>query len=176
MELDSKRIAVLAEDLYEDLELWYPVIRMREAGARVTLVGTGTSSTYRGKHGLPVTVDTSADKVSAADFDALIVPGGYGPDRLRRHQSVLRLVREVFEQGKPVAAICHAGWVLISAGILKGKRVTSFSSIKDDMVNAGGKWEDREVVVDGNLITSRQPDDLPAFCRAIIEALRKERK
>jgi protease I len=176
MELDSKRIAVLAEDLYEDLELWYPVIRMREAAARVTLVGTGTSSTYQGKHGLPVTVDTSADKVSAADFDALIVPGGYGPDRLRRHQSVLRLVREVFEQGKPVAAICHAGWVLISAGILKGKRVTSFSSIKDDMVNAGGKWEDREVVVDGNLITSRQPDDLPAFCRAIIEVLRKERK
>lgn len=176
MELDSKRIAVLAEDLYEDLELWYPVIRMREAGARVTLVGTGTSSTYQGKHGLPVTVDTSADKVSAADFDALIVPGGYGPDRLRRHQSVLRLVREVFEQGKPVAAICHAGWVLISAGILKGKRVTSFFSIKDDMVNAGAEWEDREVVVDGNLITSRQPDDLPAFCRAIIEALRKERK
>jgi protease I len=171
MTLDGKRIAVLAEDLYEDLELWYPVIRMREAGAKVTLVGTGTATTYHGKHGLPVTVDASADQVSAADFDAVIVPGGYSPDRMRRHQSLLKLVRDAFAAGKVVAAICHGGWVPASAGILRGKRVTSFFSIKDDLVNAGAKWEDREVVVDGNLITSRDPDDLPAFCRAIIAAL-----
>jgi len=116
-------------------------------------------------------VDASADQVSAADFDAVIVPGGYSPDRMRRHQSLLKLVRDAFAAGKVVAAICHGGWVPASAGILRGKRVTSFFSIKDDLVNAGAKWEDREVVVDGNLITSRDPDDLPAFCRAIIAAL-----
>ena len=171
MELDGKRIAVLAENLYEDLELWYPAIRMREAGATVTLVGTGTAQTYHGKHGVPATVDTTADKVSAADFDAVIIPGGYQPDLLRRHDSVLKFVRDMHEQGKPVAAICHAGWVLVSAGIVKGKRLTSYFSIKDDMVNAGAIWEDSEVVVDGNLITSRKPDDLPAFCKAIIGAL-----
>jgi protease I len=171
MELDGKRIAVLAEDFYEDLELWYPAIRMKEAGARVTVVGTGTAATYHGKRGLPVTVETTADKVAATDFDALIVPGGYAPDLLRRHKSVLKLVRDMFDAGKPVAAICHAGWVLVSAGIVRGKRLTSYSSIKDDMVNAGARWEDDEVVVDGNLITSRRPDDLPAFCKAIIASL-----
>ena len=173
MELDGKRIAVLAENLYEDLELWYPLIRMTEAGAKVTVVGTGTAETYQGKHGLPVAVETTADRVTAADFDALIVPGGYAPDLLRRHKSVLKLVRDVFDAGKPVAAICHAGWVLVSAGIVRGKQLTSYPSIKDDMVNAGARWEDSEVVVDGNLITSRKPDDLPAFCKAIIASLSK---
>jgi protease I len=171
MGLDGKRIAILAENLYEDLELWYPVIRMREAGAKVTVVGTGTAGTYTSKRGLPVTVDATADEVAATDFDAVIVPGGYAPDLLRRHKSVLKLVRDVFDASKPVAAICHAGWVLVSAGIVRAKRLTSFSSIKDDMVNAGACWEDSEVVVDGNLITSRKPDDLPAFCKAIIRAL-----
>jgi protease I len=171
MELDGKRIAVLAENLYEDLELWYPVIRMREAGAKATVVGTGTADTCTSKHGLPVTVEATPGKVTATDFDAVIVPGGYAPDLLRRHKPVLKLVRDVFDAGKPVAAICHAGWVLVSAGIVRGKRLTSFSSIRDDMVNAGARWEDSEVVVDGNLITSRKPDDLPAFCKAIIRAL-----
>jgi len=171
MELTGKRIAMLAESQYEDLELWYPVLRMREAGASVTIVGTGSADTYRGKNGVPVIVDEDADEVSAGDFDAVIVPGGYAPDRLRRYQSVLDLVRKTFEQGKVVAFICHAGWVPVSAGIVKGKRVASAASIKDDLVNAGAVWEDAEVVVDGKLISSRGPADLPAFCRAIIEGL-----
>jgi len=110
--------------------------------------------------------------VSAEDFDAVIIPGGYAPDRMRRNEAMVKLVREMFEKGKVVAAICHAGWLPASAGILRGKRMTSFSAIKDDMVNAGAQWEDAEVVVDGNLITSRTPDDLPAFCVAIISKLR----
>jgi protease I len=172
MELTGKRIAMLAESQYEDLELWYPVLRMREAGASVTIVGTGSADTYRGKNGVPVIVDEDADEVSAGDFDAVIIPGGYAPDRLRRYQSVLDLVRKTFEQGKVVAFICHAGWVPVSAGIVRGKRATSAASIKDDLVNAGALWEDAEVVVDGKLISSRGPADLPAFCRAIIEGLR----
>ncbi|MDW8068352.1 MAG: type 1 glutamine amidotransferase domain-containing protein [Anaerolineae bacterium] len=171
MKLMGKRIAILAENHYQELELWYPLLRMREEGAEVKVVGTGSASTYTSKHGYPVTVDVSADQVSADDFDAIIIPGGYAPDLMRRYESVLQLVREAFRKGKIIAAICHAGWVPISAGILKGRRVTSFFAIKDDMVNAGAEWVDAEVVRDGNLITSRKPDDLPAFCRAIIEAL-----
>mgnify|MGYP005835562033 CR=1 FL=1 len=171
MMLKGKRVAVLAEDMYQELELWYPALRMREAGAEVKIVGTGSSPTYASKHGYPVTVDANADQISGADVDAVIVPGGYAPDRMRRYPAVLKLVREAFEQGKIVAAICHAGWVLVSAGILRGRRVTSFSAIKDDMVNAGATWVDQPVVRDGNLITSRMPDDLPYFCSAIIQAL-----
>ncbi len=171
MTLKGKRVAVLAEEMYQELELWYPTLRMREAGAEVKIVGTGSSPTYASKHGYPVTVDVSADQVSAADFDAVIIPGGYAPDRMRRYPAVLKLVREAFEQGKVIAAICHAGWVPISAGILKGRRVTSFFAIKDDMINAGATWVDEPVVRDGNLITSRMPDDLPYFCSAIIQAL-----
>jgi protease I len=126
---------------------------------------------YTSKHGYPVKVDLGAEQARAEDFDGVVVPGGYAPDILRRHAAVLRLVREAHEQGKVVAAICHAGWVLASAGILKGRKVTGFSAIRDDMVNAGAEFLDREVVVDGRLITSRQPDDLPAFCREIIRAL-----
>jgi len=171
MDLTGKRVAVLAEDSYEDLELWYPVLRLREAGAKVTIVGTGSKKTYESKHGYPVTVDTQADRVFHSDFDAIIIPGGYAPDRLRRYPAVLTLVREMSEQGKLVAAICHAGWVPISAGIVKGRRLTSVAAIKDDLVNAGAEWVDQEVVVDGHLITSRAPEDLPAFCKAIVEAL-----
>ncbi|HID88420.1 MAG TPA: type 1 glutamine amidotransferase [Anaerolineae bacterium] len=171
MRLRGKRIAVLAENNYQELELWYPLLRLREEGAEVKVVGTGSADTYTSKHGYPVRVDVSADEVSADDFDGVVVPGGYAPDLLRRYPAVLSLVRAMFEQGKVVAAICHAGWVLISAGILKGRRVTSFFAIKDDLVNAGAEWVDQEVVRDGNLITSRTPSDLPAFCRAIIEAL-----
>jgi protease I len=171
MGLKGKRVAVLAEDNYQDLELWYPLLRMREAGAEVKVIGTGSAETYTSKYGYPVTVDAAADEVKAADFDAVIIPGGYAPDRLRRYSAVLKLVREVFEQGKVVAAICHAGWVPISAGILKGKKATCFFAIKDDVINAGATYLDQEVVQDGNLITSRTPDDLPAFCRTIIAAL-----
>ncbi|MBN1247003.1 MAG: type 1 glutamine amidotransferase [Anaerolineae bacterium] len=170
-ELTGKRVAILAEELFEDLELWYPLLRMKEAGADVTVIGTGSADRYTGKYGLSVKVDLAADAASAADFDAVIVPGGYAPDRLRRYASVLKLVREVFDAGGLVAMICHAGWVPISAGIVDGKNVTSVSAIKDDLVNAGAHWADQAVIKDGNLISSRSPDDLPVFCPAIIAAL-----
>ena len=172
MELSGKRIAILVEDLYNEFEFWYPYYRMKEAGAKVTIVGTGAKE-YHSKIGLPAPGGTAVEAVSSADFDAVIVPGGYAPDRLRRSPAVLKLVRDSFTQGKIVAAICHAGWVLVSAGVLKGRTATCFSSIKDDVANAGAKYVDQEVVRDGNLITSRTPDDLPAFCREIIGALGK---
>lgn len=168
--LEGRQVVVLAEDLYEDLELWYPVLRLREEGAQVTIAGTGAKS-YTGKHGYPVATDTAVEKVSSADFDALVVPGGYAPDRLRRYAEVSRLVAEMSQQGKVVAAICHAAWVLISAGVLKGRRVTCFHAIKDDVINAGAEYQDQEVVRDQTLITSRKPADLGAFCREIIAAL-----
>jgi protease I len=170
MELSGKRIGILIENLYEDLELLYPLFRLREAGADVTIVGGG-EEVYRSKHGYPVKADIEAERADAGDFDAIVIPGGYSPDHMRRHPAMVSLVRDAFGQGKVVAAICHAGWMLASAGILRGKRATGFFSIKDDMVNAGALYEDKEVVRDGNLITSRRPDDLPAFCRTIIEAL-----
>jgi len=171
MKLHGKKLAILAEDLYQDLELWYPLLRMREEGAEVTVVGTEAQITYKSKAGYPVTSEVASREVKAADYDGVIIPGGYAPDLMRRHEATLTLVRDAFSQGKVVAAICHAGWVLASAGILKGRRVTSVSAIRDDLVNAGARYEDAEVVVDGRLITSRKPDDLPAFCREIIRAL-----
>lgn len=171
MELSGKKVAVLAEDYYENLELWYPVLRLREAGAEVTIVGPKAGESYKSKEGYPARADLSMDDARAADFDAVIVPGGYAPDRMRRHAAMLRLVREAFEQGKVVASICHAAWVPISAGIVRGKTMTCVSAVKDDVMNAGAHYVDREVVVDGNLISSRTPPDLPAFCREIIKAL-----
>ncbi len=171
MELSGKRIAVLAAEMYEDNELWYPRIRLTEAGAEVKVIGAQGGETHKSKHGQPVLTDMAADYVKATDFDAVIIPGGFAPDYMRRVPAMVKLVREVHEHGKLVAYICHAGWMAVSAGIVKGKHVTSFFSIKDDMVNAGALWEDSEVVVDGNLISSRSPADLPAFCRAIIAKL-----
>ena len=172
--LIGRKVIVLAEDLYEDLELWYPVLRLREEGAEVVIAGTGATA-YKGKNGYPVAVDTSVDKVSAGGFDAVVIPGGYAPDLLRRYPAVLSLVRDMFQQGRVVAAICHAAWVPISAGVLRGRRATCVGAIKDDVINAGAQYEDAEVVRDGNLITSRQPSDLGAFCREIIKALTQER-
>lgn len=174
-ELAGVRVAILAETLYEDLELWYPYYRLREAGADVFVVGSGSADTYQSKHGYPVTVDAEADTVTASQFDAVIIPGGYSPDHMRRHPSMIKLVREAHEQGKIVAAICHAGWMLASANIVRGKSATSYRSIKDDMVNAGALWVDREVVRDGTLITSRSPADLPAFMRTTVAALKERR-
>ena len=172
-DLGGVRVAILAETLYEDLELWYPFYRLREAGADVFVVGSGSADTYQSKHGYPVTVDAEAETVSATQFDAIIIPGGYSPDHMRRHPAMVAFVRDAFQQGKVVAAICHAGWMLASANVLRGRTATSYRSIRDDVVNAGAHWVDREVVRDGNLITSRQPDDLPAFMREIIVALRE---
>jgi len=171
MNLSGKHAVVLAENLYNELELWYPVLRLRGTGMTVEVVGTGSATTYTSKHGLPVQVDASAEQIKAKDVDVVVIPGGYAPDMLRRYPAVLQLVRDVFNGGKVVAAVCHAGWVLASAGIAKGRTVTSVGAIKDDMINAGAKWVDKEVVQDGNLITSRTPADLPAFTDAIIAAL-----
>jgi protease I len=170
MTLTDKTILFFAGPLYEDLELWYPKIRLEEEGARTVVAGTG-ERTYQGKRGYPLTVDTSVDQIEARDFDGLVIPGGYAPDIMRRSARLLQLTREIYEAGKPVAFICHAGWVPISAGIVKGKRGTSVGAIRDDLVNAGMIWEDSPVVVDGNLISSRTPADLPQFMRALIAAL-----
>lgn len=170
-ELSGKKIVIFVDDIYEDKEFWYPNIRLREAGAEVVVAGPEAGKTYTGKHGLPAEADVSFDSLANASADALVIPGGYCPDRIRRHKAALNFVRTMNEAGKAIAFICHAGWVPISAGIVKGRKLTSFFAIKDDLVNAGADWTDQEVVIDGNLITSRDPDDLPAFCKAIIEKL-----
>ena len=170
MEISGKRVAILIEDMYNEQEFWYPFFRMKEAGALVTIVGTGAKE-YHSKIGMPAPGGVAAGAVTASDFDAVIIPGGFAPDRMRRNPALLNLVRDCFTQGKVVAAICHAGWVLVSAGVLKGKKATCAPSIKDDISNAGAFYLNQEVVKDGNLITSRTPDDLPAFCREIIAAL-----
>ncbi|HEX5385620.1 MAG TPA: type 1 glutamine amidotransferase domain-containing protein [Gemmatimonadales bacterium] len=170
MSLQGITVLFFAGPLYEDLELWYPKIRLEEEGARTVVAGTG-ERTYQGKKGYPITVDAQVDALSGSDFDGLVIPGGYAPDIMRRSPKLLALTREIFEAGKPVAFICHAGWVPISAGIVRGRRGTSVGAIKDDLVNAGLLWEDSPVVVDRNLISSRTPADLPQFMRALIEAL-----
>lgn len=171
MKLAGKRLIVLVEDLYQELEVWYPLLRMREEGAEVTTVGTEAGVTYKSKTGYPITSDAASRDIDVNAYDGIIIPGGYAPDLMRRHPATVSLVRESFEQGKVVAAICHAGWMLASADILRGRKVTGFFAIRDDLVNAGAQYEDAEVLVDGHLITSRIPDDLPAFCREIIRAL-----
>ena len=172
MELKDKKVAIPIESLFNTFEFWYPYYRLKEAGAKVVVVGSGSSDTYTGKPGTEVKVDASIDQVDSADFDGIVIPGGYAPDIMRRYPKMVQLVKDLFEGGKVVAAICHAGWMLASAEILSGKTVTSFFAIKDDLVHAGAEWVDQEVVVDGNLITSRTPDDLPAFMRAVIAAMK----
>jgi protease I len=167
----GKRVAVLVEKLYEDLELWYPVLRLREAGCKVQIVGPKAGESYASKHGYPAKSDVAATDVKADDFDAIIIPGGYSPDHMRRHKAMVDLVIEGAKKGKVLAAICHGPWMLCSARCLKGKKVTGFFAIRDDVENAGGIWEDAPCVRDGNLVTSRTPDDLPAFMKGILEAL-----
>lgn len=171
MKLNGKTVAILAEDQFEDIELLYPYYRLLEEGAKVLVVGSGGAQAYHGKHGIAIDVSVQAADLDPNTVDAVIVPGGYAPDRMRRHADMVSLVRKTFDDGKLVASICHAPWVPISAGIVRGKRMTGTVSVRDDVVNAGGQWVDREVVEDGNLISSRGPGDLPAFMRSIIAYL-----
>lgn len=171
-ELAGKRILIQVADTYEDLELWYPRLRMEEAGARVVVAGIDPMRRdYKGKNGYPCTADAALKDMRAEDFDALIIPGGFAPDIIRRDRQALELTRAFHESGKPVAFICHAGWVPISARIVRGRRVTGCIALKDDFENAGAIWEDASVVVDGNLVSSRRPADLPDFCAAIIDLM-----
>jgi protease I len=169
--LQGKRVAVLVEDFYEDLELWYPLLRLREEGAETLVLGPGTAKVHTSKHGYPVAVDRVVQVADVDQYDGVIIPGGYAPDHMRRHPAMVAFVREAALHHKVVAAICHAPWMLASADVVRGKNVTCFFAIKDDLIHAGAYYRDAEVVVDGNLITSRQPGDLPAFCQAIIAAL-----
>jgi protease I len=171
--LAHKRLLAFVADVYEDLELWYPKLRLIEAGAEVILAGPEADCTYAGKHGYPCISDEAIADVEADDFDGLVVPGGFMPDKLRRDTKVLQLVRDFHAAGKLIAAICHGGWIPISAGVYRGVRVTGSPGIKDDLVNAGALWEDKPVVVDRHFVSSRRPDDLPDFCRAIIDVLSK---
>jgi protease I len=167
--LEGKRAALPIGPLFEDTEATYPLYRLREAGAEVVVVGLKAGETIRGKKGQELETEAAAAELSAEELDLLVLPGGYGPDKLRTDEGVKRLVRDMNERGKPIAFICHAGWIPVSAGILEGRRATSYHTIADDMRNAGAVWEDAEVVVDGNLVSSRKPDDLPAFMDALIE-------
>lgn len=171
MSLKDKKVIILIEEMFNVFEFWYPYYRLKEEGVEVTVVGSGSAEVYTGKPGTQAKADVSADQVSAEEFDGIIIPGGYAPDMMRRYPAMINLVKDIFNANKPVAAICHAGWMLVSAGILSGKKATSFFAIKDDLINAGAQWLDQEVVVDGNLVTSRFPDDLPAFMKAVINML-----
>jgi len=168
-----KRIVALVDEIYEDLELWYPRIRLEEEGWKVVVAGPKKGGEYRGKHGYPCIADAAIDDIKTSEFDGLFVPGGFAPDKLRRLEPVKDLVRQFDEEGKLIAFICHAGWVLISAGILRGRRATSTVGIRDDMLNAGAIWVDEPVVADGNLVSSRTPADLAVFAKKMVEWLKR---
>ena len=170
--LSGKRVLILVGDIYEDLELWYPKLRLIEAGAEVVVAGPGGGKIYAGKNGYPCQSDALIAEMKAADFDGLVVPGGFMPDKLRRDPVVLQLVRDFAESNKLVAAICHGGWIPISAKVYEGVRVTGSPGIKDDLVSAGAIWEDSAVVIDRHFVSSRKPDDLPEFCRGMLQVLR----
>jgi protease I len=166
----NKTIAIPVEELYQEMEVWYPAYRLREAGYKTVFVGTGKPE-YKSKLGYPVKADAHVKEVQAKDFDGLIVPGGFAPDFMRRSPELLKLVADLDQAGKPIGSICHAAWVLVSAKILKGRTATCYFAIKDDLTNAGATYVDQEVVVDRNLVTSRRPDDLPAFMREYLKLL-----
>lgn len=167
----AKRVLIFIGDDYEDLELLYPKLRLIEAGVDVVCAGQKANHTYKGKHGYPCESDAKLDGMNEADFDGLIVPGGWMPDKLRRDAKVLSLTKAFAASNKPIASVCHGPWIDISAGIVKGVKYTSTPGIKDDLVNAGAIWSDKEVEIDGNRISSRRPSDLPAFCKAFLKVL-----
>jgi protease I len=165
-----KRVAVLIEDHYQVLEVWYPYLYLRGEGFETVFVGPGRSKSYRSKEGYPAEEELSIDRADPGDFDVVVIPGGYAPDMMRRHRAMVDFVREMHMGGKVIAAICHGLWIPASSGILKGRQATSYFAIRDDVANAGATWIDQEVVVDGNLVSSRNPYDLPAFCKQIVQA------
>ena len=169
--LRGMTVAVLLEEGFEDLEFWVPVMRLREEGAEVTVVALEAGATARGKHCLTASSDVSAEDVSAEDFDGVVVPGGWAPDKMRRHAAMTALVAKAYSQGKIVGLICHAGLVGISAGIVKGSKATGSLGIKDDLVNAGAEWVDQPAFRDGNLVWGRVVEDIPDFCRELVAAL-----
>jgi protease I len=171
MKLDGKKIAIMLERDYQEMEVWYPYYRLKEEGAKVVRVAPKAGENYPSKLGYPCTSDAAAKDVHAGDFDAVVVPGGWSPDFMRRDENMIRFIQDAAKANIVLAAICHGGWMLCCTDALRGKQATSFVAIKHDMLNAGAKWVDQECVVDGKLITSRKPDDLPAFCKAIIAAL-----
>jgi protease I len=168
------KAAYVIENGFEDLEVWYPVLRLREEGVSVHIIAEKAKEKYIGKYGVPIVSDYAFKDINIADYDALLVPGGWAPDKLRRYQEVIDMVKYMDEQKRPIGHICHAGWVLISAKILKGKKVTSTPGIKDDMENAGAIWLDVHVVVDGHIVSSRRPPDLPEYMKAFIKLLINE--
>ena len=169
--LDGKKILIFVDDYYEDLELWYPKLRLIEEGAKVTVAGPQSQKIYKGKNGYPCKSDCAISDIDDSEFDALVLAGGFAPDKLRRDPEVLEITRNIFNKQKLIAHICHAGWIPISAGIVNGFRCTSTPGIKDDLSNAGANWVNEKVVVDRNMISSRRSDDLPAFTSAIIKFL-----
>jgi protease I len=169
--LVPKKIAVLVDESYQVLEVWYPVYRLREAGFDVVIIGNGTKDVFPSKEGYPCQVDRSIDTIQAKDFDAVVIPGGWAPDFLRRYPKIVQFVKDLNAAGKVIASICHGGWMLVSADCCRGKTATCFFAIKDDMIAAGARYVDEETVVDGNLITARKPDDLPRFVKEIINKL-----
>ncbi|MBN2546749.1 MAG: type 1 glutamine amidotransferase [Spirochaetes bacterium] len=170
----SKKIAVLVEDLYHVIEMWVPYYRLKEEGYEALLVGTGSASKYHSKEGYEAVPEVSIKDIKSDDFDGVIIPGGFAPDKLRRYSEITQFVNKLCTDGKLTASICHGPWVLVSSNVLKGRKVTCTSAIKDDIINAGAEYLDKEVVIDKNLITSRTPKDIPVFCREIIDFLQKK--
>jgi protease I len=166
-----KKILSFVHNDFEDLELWYPILRLRGEGFTVHLAGDIGNHIYVGKYGVPAKSDYAFDEINSGDYDGLLIPGGWAPDKLRRYPDVLNITREIMAAGKPVAQICHAGWVLVSAQVLKGRRVTSTPGIKDDLINAGATWVDEAVVVDGNLVSSQKPADLPFYMNEFLKLM-----
>lgn len=169
--MSAKKIAVMVDEMYQVLEVWYPYYRLKEAGFDVNLVAAEAPKQYHSKEGYPCSSEVAAGGVNPKEYDCMVVPGGFAPDFMRRSPEVIKFANDMVNAGKVIAAICHGGWLLCSTGAYKGRKATAFMAIKDDITNAGAEYVDAACVVDGNLITSRKPDDLPAFCTAIIDAL-----
>jgi len=171
----AKKVAIMVDEMYQTLEVWYPYYRLKEAGFEVNFIAAEAKKEYHSKEGYPCVSDISVKQAKASDYDCMVVPGGFAPDFMRRSADIIKFANDIVNAGKIIAAICHGGWLLCSTPIYKGKKATCFMAIKDDIKNAGARYVDAECVVDGNLITSRKPDDLPAFCTAILEKLENKK-